>query len=83
VQPDIQGNYTVLLGDTTGEGIPLELFSSDEPRWFGIQPLIPGARTAQAAAGQRSLCEEGCRRGHTRRQTAICLSAGRCSGRGR
>jgi len=43
VQPDIQGNYTVLLGDTTGEGIPLELFSSDEPRWFGIQPLIPGS----------------------------------------
>jgi hypothetical protein len=34
---DPQGHYTVLLGATESEGLPLEIFSSGEARWLGIQ----------------------------------------------
>lgn len=34
---DAQGRYTVLLGSTRSEGLPLELFTSGEARWLGIQ----------------------------------------------
>jgi hypothetical protein len=34
---DEQGKYTVLLGTTKSEGVPLELFMSGEPRWLGVQ----------------------------------------------
>jgi hypothetical protein len=43
VQIDQQGNYEVLLGATGTDGIPMELFTSPDQRWLGIQPLIPGA----------------------------------------
>ena len=43
VQLDPQGNYSVLLGATTGEGVPLDLFASNEARWLGVRVLIPGA----------------------------------------
>lgn len=34
---DRDGNYTLLLGSTHNEGIPVELFASREPRWLGVQ----------------------------------------------
>jgi hypothetical protein len=37
VELDEQGRYTVLLGATKSEGLPLELFTSGEPRWLGVQ----------------------------------------------
>jgi hypothetical protein len=37
VELDEQGHYTVLLGATRNEGLPLELFSAGEPRWLGMQ----------------------------------------------
>jgi hypothetical protein len=37
VQADAQGNYTVQLGATKSEGLPLELFSSGEARWLGVR----------------------------------------------
>jgi len=37
VQLDGEGSYTVLLGATKTEGLPLALFSSGEARWLGIQ----------------------------------------------
>ena len=40
--PDEQGNYSVLLGATKSEGLSLELFSSGEPRWLGVQVQLPG-----------------------------------------
>lgn len=40
---DSQGRYEVTLGATASEGIPMELFTSGEPRWLGVQPLLPGA----------------------------------------
>jgi hypothetical protein len=43
VQPDGAGNYTVLLGLTTSEGIPAGVFRSGEPRWLGLRVLDPGA----------------------------------------
>jgi hypothetical protein len=41
-QFDEQGHYEVMLGATGNEGIPLDLFTSGEPRWLGVQALIPG-----------------------------------------
>jgi hypothetical protein len=37
VELDQQGRYTALLGATQSEGLPLELFTSGEARWLGIQ----------------------------------------------
>jgi hypothetical protein len=37
VEPDALGNYTVLLGSTHSEGMPLDLFSTGEPRWLGVK----------------------------------------------
>ncbi len=42
VQLDSGGNYGLLLGSTTGGGIPLEIFASSEPRWLGVRALTPG-----------------------------------------
>lgn len=39
---DQQGRYEVMLGATGSEGIPMELFTSGEPRWLGVQALLPG-----------------------------------------
>src|SRR6266851_4590974 len=41
VELDEQGRYTVLLGATKSEGLPLELFVSGEPRWLGVQVNLP------------------------------------------
>jgi len=38
VTPDSTGHYTVLLGSTKSEGIPAELFRTQEQRWIGVQP---------------------------------------------
>ena len=43
-QLDSQGHYEVVLGATATNGIPMELFTSGEPRWLAVQPLIPGAQ---------------------------------------
>ena len=37
VQADPKGNYTVQLGATTSEGLPLSLFTSGEARWLGVR----------------------------------------------
>ncbi|MGA8150995.1 MAG: hypothetical protein WB952_08605 [Terriglobales bacterium] len=37
VQVDARGNYTVQLGATKSDGLPLELFTSGEARWIGAQ----------------------------------------------
>src|SRR5580698_908313 len=37
VQPDSKGNYTVQLGVTKSDGLPLQLFSSGEARWLGVR----------------------------------------------
>ena len=42
VQLDKQGRYSVLLGSANGLGMPVELFTSGEPRWLGVQVLLPG-----------------------------------------
>jgi hypothetical protein len=42
VQLDEQGRYTVLLGSSKSEGLPLELFATGEPRWLGAQVQLPG-----------------------------------------
>lgn len=41
---DTQGRYTVLLGATQAGGLPANVFVNNEPRWIGVQPLIPGER---------------------------------------
>src|SRR5579872_6383034 len=37
VQADRNGRYTVMLGSTTSEGLPANLFVSGEARWLGVQ----------------------------------------------
>ncbi len=37
VTADSNGRYTVLLGATKPEGLPMELFSSEQARWVGAQ----------------------------------------------
>jgi hypothetical protein len=41
VELDDQGRYTVLLGSSKSEGLPLELFTAGEPRWLGVQVNLP------------------------------------------
>jgi hypothetical protein len=36
IQADAIGNYTVQLGTTKPEGLPLDLFSSGDARWLGV-----------------------------------------------
>ena len=42
VELDEMGRYTVLLGTTKSEGVALDLFSADEPRWLGVRVQLPG-----------------------------------------
>src|SRR5512143_439541 len=37
VQADGRGNYTVLLGAMTPAGVPMELFTTGEAHWLGVQ----------------------------------------------
>jgi len=37
VTADAKGNYTVQLGASKSEGLPLDLFSSGEARWLGVR----------------------------------------------
>jgi hypothetical protein len=38
VAMDDSGRYTVSLGATKADGLPVELFASGEARWLGVQP---------------------------------------------
>jgi len=38
VQADANGHYTVMLGATKSDGLPMEFFTSNEARWVGVQP---------------------------------------------
>ena len=42
VTADSEGRFAVLLGAATSEGVPLDLFSSGESRWLGVQAQAPG-----------------------------------------
>jgi hypothetical protein len=37
IAADKSGHYTVVLGSTTGQGLPTSLFASGEARWLGVQ----------------------------------------------
>ena len=37
VIPDKTGHYTVMLGSSTSQGLPSNLFNSGEARWLGVQ----------------------------------------------
>jgi hypothetical protein len=43
VQADAEGRYTVLLGATQPDGLPLDLFTTGKARWVGVQPQLPAA----------------------------------------
>ena len=42
VSVDTDGHYSVLMGATHNDGMPLDLFASGEPRWLGAQFNRPG-----------------------------------------
>ena len=37
VRPDKTGHYSVILGSTTSQGLPQDVFASGEARWLGVQ----------------------------------------------
>src|SRR5579863_3184948 len=37
ITPDKAGHYTAVLGSTTSQGLPTDLFASGEARWLGVQ----------------------------------------------
>jgi hypothetical protein len=37
IEADNEGKYSTLLGSTKVEGLPADLFSTEEPRWLGVQ----------------------------------------------
>ena len=77
VQVDAQGHYTVLLGATQPEGLPLDLFTTGKALWLGVQPQLSGAGgTAARAPGGRALCPESVRLGHLGRQARLRLCLG-------
>jgi len=39
-----QGRYSVILGLTTTEGLPLEIFNSPGPLWLGVWPQLEGEK---------------------------------------
>ncbi len=43
VQVDDQGRYSVLLGATQPDGLPLDLFTSGKALWLEVQTQAPGA----------------------------------------
>ncbi|HZU25397.1 MAG TPA: hypothetical protein VFA04_07735 [Bryobacteraceae bacterium] len=43
VQADEQGRYSVHLGAATASGMPLDLFTSGQSLWLGVQPQATGA----------------------------------------
>jgi len=42
VAVDGEGKYSVLMGATQNDGVPLDLLSAGEPRWLGVQFNRPG-----------------------------------------
>ena len=38
VNPDKLGRYSVMLGSSSSQGLPANLFTAGEPRWVGVQP---------------------------------------------
>ena len=42
VEMDANGNYTVLLGSASNEGVPVELFTAGESRWLQVKFYVPG-----------------------------------------
>jgi trimeric autotransporter adhesin len=42
VSVDSEGRYSLLLGTTQNDGLPLELFTAGEPRWLGVRFNRPG-----------------------------------------
>jgi len=38
IEVDATGHYTVLLGTTLAEGLPIDLFTSGQAQWLGVRP---------------------------------------------
>ncbi len=37
VQPDVLGHYTVMLGSTSSNGLPADIFEAGQAHWLGVQ----------------------------------------------
>jgi hypothetical protein len=57
IQADAKGTYTVQLGATKSQGLPLEVFSTGQGHWLGAHQRRRGAATDSFA--QRALRAEG------------------------
>ena len=74
-QADANGRYSVLLGTTKADGLPAELFTSEQARWVGVQ-VSGQAEQATRSAGERTLCAEGGRCGNRGRTSGFGICPG-------
>ena len=58
VSVDSDGRYSLLLGATMNDGLPVEMFTSGEPRWLGVRFNRPG---------EEERCSPACRTHYGRR----------------
>ena len=56
LQADTKGNYTVQLGATKPDGLPLDLFTSGEARWLGVADIAEALTLRKAGITARVLC---------------------------
>lgn len=43
IEADAQGHYSVFLGATNPQGLPLDIFATGAARWLAIEPGVPAA----------------------------------------
>jgi len=57
VQLDKNGHYSVMLGSTSSQGLPANIFVAGEARWLGVQEQ--GQPEQPRVVAQRALCPQG------------------------
>ena len=80
ITADSNGHYTVLLGSTKPDGLPTELFTTEQARWVGVQ-VSGQAEQPRVLLVSAPVCIEGRRCGNRRRIAGfgVCAS-GACGG---
>ena len=78
VTMEADGRYSLLMGSTSSDGMPLEVFTSGEPRWIGITVNRPGeTEQPRVHSGQRAVCAQSGGHRDARRETGVGVPAGR------
>jgi hypothetical protein len=71
---EASGHYTALLGSTSADGLPLDVFTASDARWLGVHVQRVGA--APRAVGERAVRAARVGRRDPRRPATFGVSAG-------